>query len=1171
MRKLNVSILGGILSALAVVGVIKCPWFGPQNAPEGGKHQAERPDHPHRRPEGKDQRESRGVAANQPAPSVSEQYEAALLEALDWCAQHNFAKALNSLKAAQTLQDTDQIRQEIERVRVRLEQQGAAERTMQDIQAILKEGKAEEAARLAAVGLQQYGGSQAEEKLCALKREADALVLAAQDDRGARQGRYQAELQTALRDQNLRNAAIALEQMLDGNADPALQQQLNQVRATLARYDDNRKRAAELRGNPDQLEEALAALQQARQAWDTLEVQQEIQDCTLALEHRRDRLAVADFEVRGDVGIPGAGRTIAEELLPAFKGRFNLVERSQLGKVLDELRLGAAEVADNDVRRCEVGRLAGVRYLVVGSVTPMSGALVNARLVDVRTGLVVQTARIVAASPEDLLRRLPELAHLLLMTDEQKFAYEQDQARQAAVEVAPVQIAVLPAPPEPPADRQALPPPVVVFTTRPPEIGRIRPEDFNCLLPPDQPAPRPVIVVEQETRVKNRLLQVLLQLGDNLFRRGRYREAHTHFEFALKLSPERKEIGVRVARCQRLAPPPPPVVIVPVAKPRIAVLSFVVNAPASMAPPGMGEWAADQVTCQFRPAYEVVERGELFWYMGRLGLTVRDVLTDSAARRWLARALNVRFFVFGVVQQTASFDVSTHLVEAETGVRQGAGRIHVQDHQELKLRIGELAGQTVQKPSEQARLQREAQENERLLKQAKQWLKMKQPERAAEVCKEGLKRRPDNVALRVVLQQAEQQLQLKALEEARHKEYRREQALAAAARKRQEELARQAEAARARAEKEARARSQAARLAQEQQRGRAHEQLLAQGQRALQQRNYAQAIQLFESAQAVKPTEAGQTALALAKAQAANAEKEQAAARVLRQQAEFRQKQDAEVARTRERLAAEQRRRDEEGRRQAEKARTDAQAAQALQEQKRRQAAEAQRVRKQMEEYNGLMARGRQALAGRRYDEAVSLFSQAERIEPKPVGPGGQSAGALLKEAIRQRSEAQAGVQAAARKKQEEQRRGPQKPAAPPVRNPMPKAPTSPPPPNTRPAPPPAKTGPATAQPLPKTSAAAAGNDLANLLSAGVKLEQQQKFAEALGFYQRAVQMAPRDGRALEGRKRCQFFVLIAEGQKALAARQFAKAARHFEAALQLYPRHPAAVQGLQQARQGKP
>ena len=63
----------------------------------------------------------------------------------------------------------------------------------------------------------------------------------------------------------------------------------------------------------------LAVLQDAAKAWDTLQVRQDIDECTLLLQKRRDRVSVADFEVRGELGMPLAGRTVAEELLPTTR------------------------------------------------------------------------------------------------------------------------------------------------------------------------------------------------------------------------------------------------------------------------------------------------------------------------------------------------------------------------------------------------------------------------------------------------------------------------------------------------------------------------------------------------------------------------------------------------------------------------------------------------------------------------------------------------------------------------------------------------------------------------------------------------------------------------------------------------------------------------------------
>ena len=57
--------------------------------------------------------------------------------------------------------------------------------------------------------------------------------------------------------------------------------------------------------------------------------------------------------------------------------------------------------------------------------------------------------------------------------------------------------------------------------------------------------------------------------------------------------------------------------------------------------PGLGPWTADQLAPYFAANYHVVDRAEVYYYMGRLGLTLRDVLLDPSARLCLARAMGV--------------------------------------------------------------------------------------------------------------------------------------------------------------------------------------------------------------------------------------------------------------------------------------------------------------------------------------------------------------------------------------------------------------------------------------------------------------------------------------------------------------------------------------------------
>ena len=202
----------------------------------------------------------------------------------------------------------------------------------------------------------------------------------------------------------------------------------------------------------------------------------------------------------------------------------------------------------------------------------------------------------------------------------------------------------------------------------------MKPEDFQALPPPPPPDQAPVVVVEERptSPVKLRLRHVCMELGDNLFRRGRFHEAHVQFELALNLG------GDRARHRRSHGPLPAAPAAAPAAGPWLSSPRRGRALPSStsasigdpdVVPPVLGPWTADNLAPYFCPPYDVVDRETVCWYMNRLGLSLRDVLTDPVARRWLGRALGVRFFVLGDVRQTASFVVTTHLVDAECGYR----------------------------------------------------------------------------------------------------------------------------------------------------------------------------------------------------------------------------------------------------------------------------------------------------------------------------------------------------------------------------------------------------------------------------------------------------------------------------------------------------------------------
>ena len=138
----------------------------------------------------------------------------------------------------------------------------------------------------------------------------------------------------------------------------------------------------------------------------------------------RQRIAVVDFKVIGDVGINQAGQAVAEQLLPKFGERFQVVERSQLEAILKEHDLTMAQIVDNPAILAGK-KIEGVRYLVLGSVSKLGNISISARLVDIvrNPGDHVQNAEVSAEDARGLQNALGELAKMLQMTSEEKKAY----------------------------------------------------------------------------------------------------------------------------------------------------------------------------------------------------------------------------------------------------------------------------------------------------------------------------------------------------------------------------------------------------------------------------------------------------------------------------------------------------------------------------------------------------------------------------------------------------------------------------------------------------------------------------------------------------------------------------------------------------------------------------
>lgn len=96
-------------------------------------------------------------------------------------------------------------------------------------------------------------------------------------------------------------------------------------------------------------------------------------NCDAQLEKRRVGFAVSELM---------SHRLVAD-------GTFTVVERGEIGKLLQEQRLQASGAVDNDVA-VRLGQLAGASVVLLGNIQKVSGEYqVNARLVSVETGEVL--------------------------------------------------------------------------------------------------------------------------------------------------------------------------------------------------------------------------------------------------------------------------------------------------------------------------------------------------------------------------------------------------------------------------------------------------------------------------------------------------------------------------------------------------------------------------------------------------------------------------------------------------------------------------------------------------------------------------------------------------------------------------------------------------------------
>jgi TolB-like protein len=132
-------------------------------------------------------------------------------------------------------------------------------------------------------------------------------------------------------------------------------------------------------------------------------------------EFKRTKIAVLDFETQG-AGFSDSdmGKVVAEWLITALvkNGRFDVVERRLLEKILGEQRLHMSGVVDQS-SAAKVGKLLGVKIIISGSVVKFQNSMeANARIIDVESASIIAAESVKSSTAtrlEDLVIQMADI------------------------------------------------------------------------------------------------------------------------------------------------------------------------------------------------------------------------------------------------------------------------------------------------------------------------------------------------------------------------------------------------------------------------------------------------------------------------------------------------------------------------------------------------------------------------------------------------------------------------------------------------------------------------------------------------------------------------------------------------------------------------------------------
>ncbi len=138
---------------------------------------------------------------------------------------------------------------------------------------------------------------------------------------------------------------------------------------------------------------------------------------TVYADFNKTKIAVLDFQLQGEkFASEDMGEIVAEWFITAMvrEGRFDVVERRMLQKVLSEQKLAMAGVVDAS-SATQIGKLLGVKVIITGSVMNLRNITeINARIIDVESASIIAAESVRSGATADLQKLVVEMSHKII-------------------------------------------------------------------------------------------------------------------------------------------------------------------------------------------------------------------------------------------------------------------------------------------------------------------------------------------------------------------------------------------------------------------------------------------------------------------------------------------------------------------------------------------------------------------------------------------------------------------------------------------------------------------------------------------------------------------------------------------------------------------------------------